>query len=180
MEFIRSSIYTEEITDHGILHNEVNIKSSKEERLEEIQSSLPEYSRVDIRWGKDDNKIFAKDGENACTGLSVTEDDLEYYNSMYESRRRQEEQRLKEEEEIRKNFEQFHKKKSKIISEEFLTMGDFNFEQGTEIKTSDVKRCNTDMQIPHTIKIKNKLRTNNTSGQILKSLFAGYSDEDTE
>ncbi|OII76006.1 hypothetical protein cand_007520 [Cryptosporidium andersoni] len=180
MEFVRSSIYTEEITDHGILHNEVNIKSSKEERLEEIQSSLPEYSRVDIRWGKVDNKISTRDGEDTCAGLLVTEDDLEYYNSMYESRRRQEEQRLREEEEIRRNFEQFRRRRSKMISGEFLTMRDFNFEQDTEIKTSGAKGYNTDIQIPHTIKIKNKLKTNNTSGQILKSLFAGYSDEDTE
>ncbi|KFH07784.1 hypothetical protein TGARI_214340 [Toxoplasma gondii ARI] len=110
MNFVKSSVYQQEITSEGVKEKEIVTRTKEEIALEERLKNLPEFQRqnhflsfAEVKY--DDASIAEKkEGYNPDVPAAVTEEEFEYYEALAAQDRRRQKQRQQEEKDMQNEF----------------------------------------------------------------------------
>ncbi|PFH37105.1 hypothetical protein BESB_035630 [Besnoitia besnoiti] len=110
MNFVKSSVYQQEITAEGVKEKEIVTRSKEEIALEERLKNLPEFQRqnhflsfAEVRYD-DPSYAEKKEGVNTDAPAAVTEEEFEYYEALAAQERRRQQQRQREEKDMQNEF----------------------------------------------------------------------------
>ncbi|KEP63834.1 UNVERIFIED_CONTAM: hypothetical protein HHA_214340 [Hammondia hammondi] len=110
MNFVKSSVYQQEITSEGVKEKEIVTRTKEEIALEERLKNLPEFQRqnhflsfAEVKYD-DASIVEKKEGYNPDVPAAVTEEEFEYYEALAAQDRRRQKQRQKEEKDMQNEF----------------------------------------------------------------------------
>ncbi|CBZ54732.1 conserved hypothetical protein [Neospora caninum Liverpool] len=110
MNFVKSSVYQQEITSEGVKEKEIVTRTKEEIALEERLKNLPEFQRqnhflsfAEVKYD-DPSLAEKKEGFNPDVPAAVTEEEFEYYEALAAQDRRRQQQRQQEEKDMQNEF----------------------------------------------------------------------------